>query len=65
MNDPPIRDPRPVNDPPDPRDPRPVNDPRRPADALRQRLRDVLEDAQAALTAAEETNRRLHHELVR
>ncbi len=57
------RDPRPVNDPPDPRDPRPVDNPRARSDALRQRLREVLEDAQAALTAAEETNRRLHHEL--
>ena len=64
VNDPPDpRDPRPVNDPPDPHDPRPVDDPRARSDALRQRLREVLEDAQAALTAAEETNRRLHHEL--
>jgi GT2 family glycosyltransferase len=33
------------------------------ADALRQRLRDTLKDAQAALTDAEENNRRLHREL--
>jgi O-antigen biosynthesis protein len=33
------------------------------ADALRGRLRDSLKDAQAALTDAEENNRRLHREL--
>ena len=33
------------------------------ADALRERLREALQDAQAALADAEENNRRLHHEL--
>ena len=42
-----------------------MSDPRAQANALRERLRDALAEAQAALTRAEDTNRRLHGELDR